>query len=188
MQLDFTIEGLSKTLGMFAAYFALYESYLFCFQPNGPDKLQEELGDYFEWFFEYNNLYALIPAHEVSTVSEKAQFVAILQLVAALPVVVLSSKLYGLCLLSWFYMVAVRGHLMLKTPYVPVVLTMFGFTHVSLVAHLLSGVLTSSSEETSPTGEGEATTGTEEEKQSPTDTQQQGGSKKKSSKKKSKSS
>ena len=186
MQLDFSIEGLSKTLGMFAAYFALYESYLFCFQPNGPDKLQEELGDYFEWFFEYNNLYALIPAHEVSTTSEKAQFVAVLQLVAALPVVVLNNKLYGLCLLSWFYMVAVRGHLMLKTPYVPVVLTMFGFTHVSLVAHLLSGVFSSSSEETTPADEAEATTTTEDDKK-PTNTQQ-GGSKKKSSKKKSKSS
>ena len=136
-----SIESLSKTLGMFAAYFALYESYLYCFQPNGPEKLEEELGPYFEWFFRYNNLYALIPAKDVATVSEKAQFVAVLELVAALPVVVMRNKLYGLCLLSWFYMVSVRGHVLLQTPYVPVVLTMFGFSHVALVAHVLGGVL-----------------------------------------------
>ena len=190
MKLDITIEGLAKALGMFAAYFALYESYLFCFQPNGSAKLEEELGDYFEWFFRHNNLYALIPANEVSTTSEKAQFVAVLQLAAALPVVVMRNKLYGLCLLSWFYMVAVRGHLMLKTPYVPVVLTMFGFSHVALVTHLLSGFFSGSSEtETTQDEDGSPSTPTAEDiKPSEGTKTTQGGSKKKSSKKKSKSS
>ena len=186
---DISIEGLAKTLGSFAAYFALYESYLLCFQPNGTEKLEAELGPYIEWFFQYNHLDQWIPAQDVSTISEKAQFIAVLQMIAALPVVLFTNnKLFGLCLLSWFYMTAVRGHVQLQTPYVPVVLTMFGFTHVALVTHLLGGVFSgwgnnsgsSSGDETTETTTEQEATATQDKNEAKSKSKTQNRKKKKS--------
>lgn len=186
MKLDITIEGLSKTLGMLAAYFALYESFVTCFQLHGAEKLDSELGTYFEWFFRYNNLYELVPAKDVPTTAEKAQVVAVLELIAALPVVMMRNKLWGLCLLSWFYMVAVRGHLQLRTPYVPVVLTMFGFSHVALVATVFSGFATGGSSEENDNTEEDQIPENAEENPKQEQRARGGGSKKKSTKKKAK--
>lgn len=157
-----TIEGFAKSVGLFAAYFAIYESYVGFFQPNGVEQLENELGTYYEWFFRYNRLDAvLLPLLQdgmglsvtTTTTSDQAKVVAVLQLLAALPVVIVPSRhrLYGLCLLSWFYMVAVRGHLSLQTPYVPVVGTMFGFTHVALLTHVLGGFFASTTTTTTAT-------------------------------------
>ena len=187
MKLDLTIEGLSKTLGMLAAYFALYESFVTCFQLHGAEKLDAELGVYYEWFFKYNKLYDLLPAKDVATTIEKAQVVAVLELVAALPVVLMRNKLWGLCLLSWFYMVSVRGHLQLKTPYVPVILTMFGFTHVALVATVFTTFASGAASEETATEE-EKPEGVEEDKPKEGQKAAEGSSKKKSKKKKTKSS
>jgi len=187
MKLDITIEGLAKTLGMLAAYFALYESFVTCFQLHGAERLDQELGLYYEWFFRYNKLYDLVPAKDVPTTIEKAQVVAVIELVAALPVVVMRNKLWGLCLLSWFYMVAVRGHLQLKTPYIPVVLTMFGFCHVALVANVFTTFASgdSGSQEEIAIGE-ERPENSHEDKVKGTQTTMEGGPKKKSNKKKKK--
>jgi hypothetical protein len=152
MKFKLTIEGLSATLGQFAAYFALYESYIMCFKQ--PPTLEEELGTYYLWFIKYSSLDKLAASTgiaDMTTTSEQAQFVAIWQMLAALAVILLRNKLYGLCLFSWFYMTAVRGHVMLQTKYVPVVMTMFGFTHVALVALVLGSWLGDS--ESSSAGE-----------------------------------
>ena len=139
-----TIEGMAKSLGLFAAYFAVYEAYLGYFQPAGQEALEDELGDFYTWFFEQNNLGKVFA--EAETTSDKAQCIAVVQLVGALATVFMSQKLLGLCILSWYYMSAARGHVFLKTKYVPVVLTMFGFTHVSLLTNLLSGLISSPEE------------------------------------------
>eukprot|EP00977_Amphora_coffeiformis_P029797 scaffold42806_cov237-Amphora_coffeaeformis.AAC.1 len=170
---------------MLAAYFALYESFVTCFQLHGAERLDQELGVYYQWFFSYNKLYELVPAKDVPTTVEKAQVVAVLELVAALPVVVMRNKLWGLCLLSYFYMVAVRGHLQLNTPYVPVVLTMFGFSHVALVATVFTGFTSGAgSEETATTEEEQTPETTEEDKPKGAQTATGGSSKNKTNKKK----
>ena len=78
---------------------------------------------------------------------------------------------------------AVRGHTQLQTPYVPVAFTMFGFSHVALLAKMLEEYLPSSEDEAKgavEAGEGE-TQEEEEEKAALTES-------KKSRKKKPKSS
>ena len=74
------------------------------------------------------------------------------------------NKLFGLVFLSLFYQVAVRGHTQLQTPYVPVAFTMFGFSHVALLAKMLEEYLPSSEEEATGAVEaGEGETQEEEE-------------------------
>mmetsp|Transcript_24135 Transcript_24135/g.66882 ORF Transcript_24135/g.66882 Transcript_24135/m.66882 type:complete len:185 (+) Transcript_24135:163-717(+) len=181
-----TIEGLAKSLGLFAAYFAVYEAYLGYFQPRGPEALETELGPFYEWFFAQNDYlnHIFFSGMEGSpSISEKAQLLAVLQVIAALTTVFVQQKLLGLCMLSWYYMSAARGHATLQTPYMPVVLTMFGFTHVSLVAHLLGGVLSSSPEEINATvaqALGEAPEAQGEKKDASTKSAKKGKKKKKS--------
>lgn len=153
-----TIESLAKSLGVFAAYYAIFESFVGYTQPYGTETLEQELGPYYNWFIaQQSYLMAHLPdqitaSDWMSTTSGQAQVVAILEFAVALPVVVAprgsSIHLAGLCLLSWYYMSAVRGHLALRTTYVPAAMTMFGFSHVALLTHLLGAIIPST-----PSGE-----------------------------------
>ena len=67
------------------AYFALYESYIMCFKQ--PSSLDDELGAYYEWIIRNYRLEYFVPTKDVSTTSEKAQFIAVLQAAAALSVI-----------------------------------------------------------------------------------------------------
>ena len=150
------IEQLAKALGLFAAYFAVYESFVGYMQPYGAETLEREMGPFYNWFVQENHLAAYAPSDWLSSTAAQAQLVSILEFAAALPVILASRgtaiHLGGLCLLSWYYMSAVRGHVALQTSYVPVAMTMFGFSHVALLTHLL-GIMVPSTAASTARGE-----------------------------------
>lgn len=151
------IEQLAKALGLFAAYFAVYESFVGYMQPYGTETLEREMGPFYNWFVQENHLAAYAPSDWLSSTSAQAQLVSILECAAALPVILASRgtaiHLGGLCLLSWYYMSAVRGHVTLQTNYVPVAMTMFGFSHVALLTHLLGIIVPSTAATATDRGE-----------------------------------
>jgi membrane protein implicated in regulation of membrane protease activity len=179
MSFSVTIESFAKYIGKFAAFFAVYEAYAGFFHPKGVETLEAELGVYYDLVYQQNDLFGKIPPGiPVETTSDKAKVLAVFQLIAALATILMEQKIIGLCLLSGFYMVATRAHLMLQTPYVPVAMTMFGFSHVSLLTHMLGALLPSSA--TTPDVTVVETT---EEQPEETTTKQVGSTKKKGKKK-----
>jgi hypothetical protein len=145
MSFAVTIESFAKYIGKFAAFFAVYEAYAGFFHPQGVETLEAELGPYYDLVYQQNDLFGKIPfGIPVETTGDKAKVMAVFQFVAALTTILLEQKIVGLCLLSGFYMIAIRAHLELQTPYIPVVMTMFGFSHVSLLTYMLGALLPSS--------------------------------------------